>query len=204
MHCTLISIFDSVFNCTLCIRVITPSPPGDPSFQPLVKFFVPSVLQPSAPDAADLREPSCPPLSQVLGLRGTPGRGTPGRGTPGRGPARRRGSQGSSGSRCGTPRSRGTPGTPLRPSAPPLSTPDTPSSAPSSSTPGSKRPQCRRVSLDSVAAQPISPRFGAFLELMHTEENYVAILDTILQVIIPSLRCSVPAIACQACGVFSS
>lgn len=36
--------------------------------------------------------------------------------------------------------------------------------------------------IDSAGANTISPRFGAFLELMHTEENYVGILDAILQI----------------------
>lgn len=142
------------------------------------------MLQPSAPDADDLLGLSCPPQAPVQqGGRGNSGRRTPGWGSPARGtPGSRSSLESPCGSRRGTPRACGYPGTPLSPSAPPLSSPATPSSGPSSSTPGTKRPLCRRVSLDSVAAQPISPRFGAFLELMHTEENYVGILDTILQV----------------------
>lgn len=36
-----------------------------------------------------------------------------------------------------------------------------------------------------MAATPVSARYGAFLELLHTEENYVGILDTLLQVRTP-------------------
>ncbi|KAK3907259.1 Protein ECT2 [Frankliniella fusca] len=40
----------------------------------------------------------------------------------------------------------------------------------------------RRGCLDGAASNPVSLRFGAFLELMHTEENYVGILDAILKI----------------------
>ncbi|XP_052122544.1 protein ECT2-like isoform X2 [Frankliniella occidentalis] len=114
------------------------------------------------------------PPARRARLSGTPQSGSPRcnpRGTPHR--ARRRSS----------PTPRRTPGTPQTPGTPrsACSSASTPSGAALAS------PRRGRVSLsrggyiDSAAANTISPRFGAFLELMHTEENYVGILDAILQ-----------------------
>ncbi|XP_034231179.1 protein ECT2-like isoform X2 [Thrips palmi] len=90
-------------------------------------------------------------------------------------------------SRPGQPGTPGTPRTPRTPGRRSLSSTDctTPRSPRSAAARPLRRqslaPLSRKGSLDGVAASPISSRFGAFLELMHTEENYVGILDAILQ-----------------------